>query len=94
MNLLKTNGKQMLLPPQAHVHLSVAAGDRIYQQVHGSGGYGNPWERDPELVLHDCREGKISVQHARQCYAVVIDPESLVVDTVATQILRGCSPYN
>jgi N-methylhydantoinase B/oxoprolinase/acetone carboxylase alpha subunit len=94
MNLLKTNGKQMLLPPQAHVHLSVAAGDRIYHQVHGSGGYGNPWERDPELVLHDCREGKISVQHARQCYAVVIDPESLVVDTVATQILRGCSPYN
>jgi N-methylhydantoinase B/oxoprolinase/acetone carboxylase alpha subunit len=94
MNLLKTNGKQMLLPPQAHVHLSVAAGDRIYHQVHGSGGYGNPWERDPELVLHDCREGKISVQHARQCYAVVIDPESLVVDTVATQILRGCSPHN
>jgi N-methylhydantoinase B/oxoprolinase/acetone carboxylase alpha subunit len=90
MNLLKTNGNQVMLPPQAHVHLSVAAGDRIYHQVHGSGGYGNPWERDPELVLHDCREGKISVQHARECYAVVIDPETLVVNTVATQALRGC----
>ena len=88
MNLLKTNGKELLLPLQAHVHLSVAAGDRIYHQVHGSGGYGNPRERDPELVVHDCREGKISVQHARECYAVVVDPETLVVDTVATDELR------
>ena len=89
INLLKNNGNERLLPPQAHVHLRVAAGDRIYHQVHGSGGYGNPWERDPELVLHDCREGKISVEHAREYYAVVIDPETFVVDTVATQALRA-----
>jgi N-methylhydantoinase B/oxoprolinase/acetone carboxylase alpha subunit len=88
MNLVKTNGKELLLPLQAHVHLSVAAGDRIYHQVHGSGGYGNPRERDPDLVLHDLREGKISLQHARECYAVVVDPETLVVDTAATDELR------
>ncbi|MBV8362293.1 MAG: hypothetical protein JO189_30815, partial [Deltaproteobacteria bacterium] len=76
------------LPPQAHVHLSVEAGDRIYHQVHGSGGYGIPWERDPDLVLHDFQEGKISVHGARERYAVVIDPETFAVDTVATEALR------
>lgn len=89
MNLLKNNGAQTLLPPQAHVHLSVEAGDRIYHQVHGSGGYGIPAERDPELVLHDFREGKISAHGALERYAVVIDPETFAVDTVATQVLRS-----
>jgi N-methylhydantoinase B len=89
MNLLKSNGTQTLLAPQAHVHLSVAEGDRIYHQVHGSGGYGNPLERDPESVLDDFREGKISARGARDRYAVVIDPETFVVDTVETQTLRS-----
>jgi len=89
MNLLKNDGAQTLLPPQAHVHLSVEAGDRIYHQVHGSGGYGIPAERDPELVLHDFREGKISAHGERERYAVVIDPETFAVDTVATQVLRS-----
>jgi len=89
MNLLKSNGTQTLLAPQAHVHLSVAQGDRIYHQVHGSGGYGNPWERAPELVLHDFREGKISAHGARERYAVVIDPETFAVDYLATEAIRG-----
>jgi len=89
MNLLKRNGSQTVLPPQAHVHLSVEPGDRIYHQVHGSGGYGFPLERDPELVRHDFQEGKISLHGARERYAVVIDPETFVVDTVATEALRS-----
>ncbi|MBV8770973.1 MAG: hydantoinase B/oxoprolinase family protein [Deltaproteobacteria bacterium] len=89
MNLVKRNGAQTELPPQAHVHLRVEAGDRIYHQVHGSGGYGNSCERDPRLVLDDCREGKISVHGARERYGVVIDPETFVVDVLATQALRS-----
>jgi N-methylhydantoinase B len=89
VNLLKRNGVQTLLPPQAHIQLSVQPGDRIYHQVHGSGGYGDPRERDPQLVLHDFREGKISAHGAREHYAVVIDPESFAIDTVATEALRN-----
>ncbi|MBV8453677.1 MAG: hydantoinase B/oxoprolinase family protein, partial [Deltaproteobacteria bacterium] len=92
MNLLKSNGAQTLLPPQAHVHLSVEAGDRIYHKVHGSGGYGVPSERDLELVLHDFQEGKISMRGARERYAVVIDPETFVIDTAATEALRKNNP--
>lgn len=89
MNLLQKNGTQTELPPQAHVHLKVEAGDRIYHQVHGSGGYGNSLERDPRLVLNDCREGKISLHGARERYGVVIDPETFVLDALATQALRS-----
>jgi N-methylhydantoinase B len=89
INLLQSNGNHTLLPPQAHVHLKVEPGDRIYHQVHGSGGYGNPFERDPEQVQQDVEEGKISVPGARDRYAVVIDPETLVVDTIATETLRS-----
>jgi N-methylhydantoinase B len=89
MNLLNKNGAHTELPPQAHVHLRVEAGDRIYHRVHGSGGYGNSWERDPCLVLDDCREGKVSVHGARERYGVVIDPETFVVDELATQALRS-----
>ena len=92
MNLLKSNGAETLLSPQAHVHLNVEAGDRIYHKVHGSGGYGIPSERDPELVLQDCQEGKISVHGARERYAVVIDPETFAVDIAATEALRKNNP--
>jgi N-methylhydantoinase B len=88
MNLLKSNGKEVLLAPQAHVHLNVEPGDRIYHRVHGSGGYGNPFERDPELVRHDVREAKISTHGARERYGVVIDPETFTVDRVTTKALR------
>jgi N-methylhydantoinase B len=88
MNLLKSNGKEVVLAPQAHVHLKVEPGNRIYHRVHGSGGYGNPLERDPELVRQDVREGKISTHGARERYGVAIDPETFTVDCVATEALR------
>jgi N-methylhydantoinase B len=88
MNVHEHEGSETVLAPQAHVHLNVECGDRIYHQVHGSGGYGNPFERDPEKVLHDVMEGKVSVRGARDRYGVVIDPETFVVDTPATQETR------
>jgi N-methylhydantoinase B len=88
INLLKSDGAQTLLAPQAHIHLTVNTGDRIYHRVHGSGGYGDPRERDPDSVLQDCREGKISISGARERYGVVIDPETLIVDRFATEALR------
>lgn len=47
--------------------------DTISFRTCGGGGYGNPFERDPERVLADVREGKVSVERARKEYGVVID---------------------
>jgi N-methylhydantoinase B/oxoprolinase/acetone carboxylase alpha subunit len=55
----------------------------------GGGGYGNPIERDPELVLQDLIDDYISVESASDSYSVVIDPSTLAVNYEATRKLRG-----
>ena len=54
----------------------------------GGGGFGDPRARDPERVLADVREEKVSIEAARTQYAVVIDPATLTVDLEATRRLR------
>ena len=54
-------------------------------QTPGGGGYGDPLERDPQAVLADVRDGKISAAKAAEEYGVVIDDG---VDTAATEAKR------
>jgi len=56
-----------------------------------SGGYGDPLERDPELVRHRVREEWISHEYAKRVYGVVLDTESelYAVDYDATEALRS-----
>jgi N-methylhydantoinase B len=48
-------------------------GQRVRSIMQSGGGYGDPLERDPQLVLEDYREGKISAQHALDVYGVAVD---------------------
>ncbi len=54
----------------------------------GGGGYGDPFERDPALVLEDVIEGYVTRDGARRDYGVVIT-DSLEIDHEATQQRRG-----
>lgn len=51
----------------------------------GGGGYGDPLERDPELVLRDVARGHVSASAARSVYGVVC---AATVDEAATNALR------
>ena len=48
----------------------------------GGGGYGNPSERDPQLVLQDVVNGYVTIEAAKAQYGVEVqytgDPEALV----------------
>ena len=55
----------------------------------GGGGFGPPEERDPERVLRDVLEGKVSVERAREHYRVAIVDRR--VDERATNELRGAA---
>ena len=63
--------------------------------TNGGGGWGEPFARDPERVLRDVRNGYVSQNGARETYGVVVvgdpefDPEGLIIDTVATAVLRA-----
>jgi N-methylhydantoinase B len=63
-------------------------GDVVSLRLPGAGGYGDPLERDPELLLQDVRDGKVTLESAREDYRVVIDPKSLKIDEAATKSLR------
>ena len=62
-------------------------GDVILVTSCGGGGFGPPWERDPEAVLFDVRQGKVSLEAAAGDYGVVI--RAGVVDATATAARRA-----
>ena len=63
-------------------------GDLIRHELASGGGWGDPLERDPAMVLADFLDEKVTAGHARQVYGVVIDPNTHQVDTDATAQLR------
>jgi N-methylhydantoinase B len=69
--------------------VEVQAGEVVSYRTCGGGGYGPPHERDPQLVLRDVIERKVSVERARSVYGVAIDVEARRVDEVETRTLRS-----
>ncbi|MBC3191001.1 hydantoinase B/oxoprolinase family protein [Pseudonocardia sp. C8] len=67
-------------------------GERLRANAAGGGGYGDPLDREPELVRTDVLEGWVSSTAAHDVYGVVltggIDDETLAVDRPATTELR------
>ncbi|HEV8587051.1 MAG TPA: hydantoinase B/oxoprolinase family protein, partial [Methylomirabilota bacterium] len=63
--------------------------DVISFQQSGAGGYGDPFERDPEAVLDDVLDDYVSIEAALERYGVVIVGDR--VDTTATAARRGRS---
>jgi N-methylhydantoinase B len=69
--------------------IRVVAGDTIAVRTPGGGGYGEPWQREPELVTRDVARGYFTAADARRDYGVVVtgeDPPAL--DRAATEALR------
>lgn len=52
------------------------------------GGYGDPLERDPALVIKDIDENLLTPDWAKKLYKVAFDETSLVIDQDATRKLR------
>lgn len=68
--------------------IDVHASDVLYIRQDGGGGYGDPLDRDPALVLGDLRLGLISAEPARQLYGVVATRDGTGVDLEATRQRR------
>jgi len=68
----------------------IPAGTLVRVETTGGGGWGDPIEREPELVALDVLEGKVSARAAREDYGVALvggDGEPHV-DADATRALR------
>ena len=80
------NGEEGKLASKATVRLEEEQVVRL--ETCGGGGYGPPFKRDPELVLQDVREGRISPGRARERYAIVIGTQGSI-DVAETDRLRS-----
>ena len=83
--LVRADGSEENVPSKCD-RVAVEPGDVLHFDTWGGGGWGNPLERDPGLVLADVARGLVTVEGARR-YGVVVAGER--VDEVATQRLRG-----
>jgi N-methylhydantoinase B len=61
---------------------------RIIALTPGGGGWGNPFQRLPDLVLRDVRDGVLSPEVAARDYGVAIDGDGRSVDAEKTKALR------
>jgi N-methylhydantoinase B len=82
-----------LNPDTAHEALpskttrEIAQGTVLRHEQAGGGGYGNPLERDPDLVSGDVLDQKISAAFAHKHFGVVVAADGKI-DAAATATLR------
>jgi len=84
MNYLNPDRNPAPLPSK--LTMTMRKGDLFRHEVAGAGGWGDPLDRDPALVLQDVRNEFVSAAAAREDYGVVIAGDR--VDAVETAALR------
>ena len=67
----------------------VGPGDVVIMDAAGGGGFGDPLEREPELVENDVADGYVCIESAKKDYGVVINPETRKIDASASEKLRA-----
>ncbi|MDN3481383.1 hydantoinase B/oxoprolinase family protein [Arthrobacter sp. APC 3897] len=82
----KADGTTTVLPSKVH-DVAVAPGDVLHFVTWGGGGWGDPLERDPELVAKEVRRGLVTGDGARR-YGVVCTADG-ALDAGATEDLRA-----
>lgn len=68
-----------ILPTMPMEAIALKRGDVFRHVSAGGGGFGPAWAREPELVLQDVLDGKVSVEAANERYGVVIEPGTMKV---------------
>jgi len=84
--LVNPEGDTEVLGPKSTTTLE--PNDVVSIQTPGGGGYGDPLQRDPDLVLQDIIDEKLTIEDARSDYGVVIETDPLRIDQNATRDLR------
>ena len=90
--------------PNPKARVGLKAHQVVYVNTPGGGGYGDPYQRDPEHVRQDVIAGYVTSEVAAKEYGVIVRytgspdelvrlPEQWVIDEVATAALRKARPH-
>ncbi|MBI2180936.1 MAG: hydantoinase B/oxoprolinase family protein, partial [Deltaproteobacteria bacterium] len=77
------------LPAGVPERVPLPEGSLLVDYVAGGGGFGDPIDRDPQLVLRDFGRGWVSREIAERIYGVVISRDGRAVDDGATNASRS-----
>ncbi len=78
-----------VMPIPSKITTQIRQGDHYITVTPGGGGWGDPFERDPNKVRGDVLEGLVSLERAAREYGVALDPETMAVDVEETIKLRA-----
>ncbi|MEY9866816.1 N-methylhydantoinase B/oxoprolinase/acetone carboxylase alpha subunit [Peribacillus sp. B2I2] len=87
-----TDGEQNL-----HAKLTnykIRKGDLLEIRTPCAGGYGNPNERDPQMVLDDILDDFISKETVKEVYKVVIRNDFTIDEEATKQLRKGLEVLN
>ena len=84
--IIKPNGKRVKLKSKCTVRIE--KDDVFVVRTPGGGGYGNPLEREPKLVLDDVLNGLVRLEAVKEDYGVAIDSVTMKIDWKSTEQLR------
>ena len=76
------------MPEPEHIQWGVDTlgdDDVFHVRMPGSGGYGDPLDRDPEKVADDVAEGKVTPETARNVYCVPVDDTGVIEGSVTKE---------
>lgn len=87
-------------PTQPKTVVPLESSDRVFLNLPGGGGWGDPRERDPDCVLADVVDGYVSIEAARHDYGVAVvytggpdrlvrTPDHYTIDREETDRLRA-----
>jgi N-methylhydantoinase B len=86
--LMRADGSEEILSSKCD-NVAVAAGDLLYFDTWGGGGWGDPLQRPAEQVLFDVNAGLVTAEGARRYGVVVIEANAnATLDATATEALR------
>ena len=89
---IKADGEEIEIPAKVTGHLC-GPGETIELTEPNSGGYGDPLDRVPQMVLEDVLDDFTTVALAREAYGVVIDESSMTVDELSRLWSAFTVPY-
>lgn len=87
--LIKNGGQEKAHLDSKVDHIEVQKGDQLLFVTGGSGGWGDPLERDPEKVRLDVIRKLASIEKARESYGVILDSKSFEIQQQETAALRS-----
>jgi N-methylhydantoinase B len=89
-NLINPGNGERLLPSLPMLPVTLQRDDVFRHEMAGGGGYGDPLDREPALVREDVLDDKITRDHARAAYGVLVaDGAAATLDLAATAALRS-----